>query len=64
MSAVLGKIPIKNEIFPEFRGEIKSLGAWGGDFLLVSSNEDENYIHKYFNSKGLNTIFAFADLIL
>ena len=26
------------EGFPDFPGEIKSLGAWGGDFILAASS--------------------------
>ena len=39
---------------------IKSLGAWGGDFILATSKDDPT---SYFKKKGFNTIFKFDDII-
>lgn len=52
---------IKETLFPDFNGTIKSLGAWGGDFIMIISTEKPQ---EYFQSKGYNTIFSFNDLIL
>lgn len=58
---VLGQIPVQEELFADFSGQIKSLGAWGGDFVLASSEKDpKNYFHK----KGFQTIIPYKDLIL
>ena len=62
LSAILKRKKIKEEFFPSFDGEIKSLGAWGGDFALVSSQQDQNRIEDYFKGKGLDTIIKFADI--
>jgi predicted SpoU family rRNA methylase len=63
MSEVL-KIPSINESrFEDFAGVCKSLGAWGGDFILALSNTNKNYITEYFAKKGLKTIFAYKDMI-
>ena len=35
MSELLDTKTIKELLFPDFSGTIKSLGAWGGDFVLV-----------------------------
>lgn len=53
--------PIQEKLFPDFNGQVKSLGAWGGDFILVAS---ENEIQSYFNDKGYNTIIPYKDMIL
>ena len=50
--------PIKENYFSNFNGAIKSLGAWGGDFILATG-EDK----KYFSEKGLNTILSFKDMV-
>jgi len=50
--------------FADFEGEIKSLGAWGGDFYLISTNLSYSGVKKYFENKGLNTLFRWDDLIL
>ena len=52
---------IKKEFFSDFNGEIKSLGAWGGDFIMVSS--EDNPLN-YFKNKGYNTVFKFNDLLI
>ena len=53
---------IKEKLFPDYTGgSIKSLGAWGGDFIMVSSL---NKNLDYFKSKGYNTIIKYKDLIL
>lgn len=63
MSSVLKLKPIKQEQFSDFDGELKSLGAWGGDFMLVSSKADFSWIKAYFHKMGLNIIFKYSDLI-
>ncbi len=61
---VIGKSPVKLEYFTDFDGEIKSLGAWGGDFYLVSTKLPFSGVKKYFENKGLTTMFKWDDLIL
>lgn len=53
--------PIKQRLFPDFKGSIKSLGAWGGDFILAASDDDPKH---YFESKGFSTILSYKDMIL
>lgn len=50
--------------FPEFEGEMKSLGAWGGDFFLAATSWDETKVKNYFHNKGLNEIFKYKDIVL
>ncbi len=64
LSKVLGIDRIKKQFFSDFQGEIKSLGAWGGDFVLASYSGSENYLRDYFRSKGKNTILRFDDMVL
>ncbi|MFM2393553.1 MAG: hypothetical protein RLZZ546_1535 [Bacteroidota bacterium] len=53
---------VKEERFSDFNGVVKSLGAWGGDFVLATGEKD--YVNKYFNDKGLKTILGYKDIIL
>ncbi|MDP3313488.1 GYDIA family GHMP kinase [Lutibacter sp.] len=53
--------PIQELMFSDYFGQIKSLGAWGGDFILASGNSDSQ---KYFNKKGFQTVIPYQDLIL
>lgn len=58
-SEFLNKPTIKQELFNDFKGSIKSLGAWGGDYILATGENTENY----FKEKGFNKIYTFKDLI-
>ena len=53
--------PLKTTHFADYPGAIKSLGAWGGDFFLVTGQVSNL---EYFRAKGYNTIFYFKELIL
>ncbi|MFB9051495.1 GYDIA family GHMP kinase [Formosa undariae] len=53
--------PVKANLFTDFKGSIKSLGAWGGDFVMVASVEDPT---DYFKQKGYLTILSYQDMIL
>ena len=48
-------------LFKDFDGYIKSLGAWGGDMIMVTSQIDPS---KYFTEKGYSTIFKFKELLV
>jgi len=61
---LIGRTPVKEHLFADFHGEIKSLGAWGGDFYLVSSTLSNAQIKIYFENKGLTTTFRWPELIL
>jgi len=61
ISQIIQQKPIKQLLFNDFKGCIKSLGAWGGDFILVTSLENPS---AYFKNKGFNTIIPFSDMIL
>ncbi|WP_269226484.1 GYDIA family GHMP kinase [Flavobacterium eburneipallidum] len=61
MSSILELQTIKESLFPDFDGIIKSLGAWGGDFVLVISKENPT---DYFKERGFETIVSYQDMIL
>jgi mevalonate kinase len=61
MSAILKMKTVKEEFFADFEGVVKSLGAWGGDFVLVISKQNPK---NYFASKGFETIIAYDEMIL
>nr|WP_299520262.1 GYDIA family GHMP kinase [Winogradskyella sp.] len=52
---------IKSKWFSDFDGAIKSLGAWGGDFVLVTSEVNPK---DYFKSKGFETIIPYKEMVL
>ena len=64
VSKTINKTTVKDERFGDFWGCVKSLGAWGGDFVMISSEESEAKTKKYFQDKGYNTLIAFDDMIV
>ena len=62
ISSVIGVTKVKQALFAEFNGAIKSLGAWGGDFILVASEKSFEYVQNYFNQKGFHTVVKFDSL--
>ncbi len=61
LSDVLETSTIKEALFDDFKGVIKSLGAWGGDFVLAVSKNDPG---GYFKERGYQTIIRYDELIL
>lgn len=61
LSALLKTETVKNTLFPDFEGAIKSLGAWGGDFVLAVSKENPK---PYFIAKGYETVIPYREMIL
>lgn len=53
----------KNLYFSDFWGEIKSLGAWGGDFVLATSARSAAETKEYFNTKGFQVFIPFREMV-
>lgn len=64
ISRVLGIEPVKESHFSDLPGSVKSLGAWGGDFILVTWYRSRQELEKYFHAKGMKTIYSFHELII
>ena len=64
VSDINGLPTVKSKEFPDYWGSIKSLGAWGGDFVLATTDRTEEETRGYFKSKGLEVIFRYDELIL
>ena len=63
MSSCLDRKRIKT-YYSDFEGEMKSLGAWGGDFFLAATEWDEQKVKDYFENKGHNVIIKYKDIVL
>ena len=59
MAEILEVDPVKVD-FCNYPGALKSLGAWGGDFILATRKEALDY----FSAKGLTTILPFREMVL
>ena len=62
ISRCIGQEPVQKR-FPDFEGVLKSLGAWGGDFILAATEWTENQVKAYFQQQGLDVIFKYGDLV-
>ncbi len=60
ISDFIGIPTVKSIFFADCAKFVKSLGAWGGDFVMSAKFEG---FEDYFWGKGFNTIFEWSDLI-
>ena len=60
ISEILKMPPLKESAFKDFNGTVKSLGAWGGDFILATGTDGKM---DYFRRKGYNTIVPFEKMM-
>jgi mevalonate kinase len=61
LSEILQLEPVQKRLFSDFEGNIKSLGAWGGDFVMAVSKSNPK---SYFESKGYPTVLEYSDMAL
>lgn len=61
--ALLHEIPVQQKYFKDFQGAIKSLGAWGGDFIMAFSTREKSYVYNYFQNKQYLPIFMFKEIV-
>ncbi|WP_421753980.1 GYDIA family GHMP kinase [Croceimicrobium sp.] len=56
---LIGRKPLPLQILPKYKGQAKSLGAWGGDFLWLSEAPEAEEL----KAAGLNQVFKFSELV-
>ncbi len=62
ISKIIKTPTIKSTLFPDYTsGSIKSLGGWGGDFILVTGTSSEM---DYFRNKGYSIIIPYSEMVL
>lgn len=61
MSNVLELQTVQEALFSDFQGVVKSLGAWGGDFVLAISKENPT---EYFKERGYGIVIPYSEMIL
>ena len=55
---------VKAKRFSDYWGTVKSLGAWGGDFVLATSDRGLADTQSYFTKKGYKTIVPYKEMVL
>lgn len=63
MSGVLGLPNLKSSRFDDLPGEIKSLGAWGGDFAMILWQGNRYELQNYLAKKDLHICYSFNEMI-
>ena len=61
ISEYLGIPTVKERLFPDYKGTVKSLGAWGGDFVLAISETEDT--PNYFLSKGFDICIPYDEMV-
>lgn len=61
ISQLINTPKIKTSLFPDYPGVVKSLGGWGGDFILATGKEENK---QYFQDIGYETIVPYSQMVL
>lgn len=62
LSSILGQPTIQSTRFSDYWGKVKSMGAWGGDMALATSDQGMAKTKEYFKSKGCDTVMLLGEL--
>ena len=60
ISKLIGISPVQKTSFSDYEGVVKSLGAWGGDFVLACGPKTSK---TYFETKGHKVCIPFSEII-
>ena len=60
ISKLIGIPPVQQTAFSDYEGVVKSLGAWGGDFVLACGPKTSK---AYFSLKGYTVCIPYSELI-
>lgn len=64
IGAALKQMKVGDSIFGDYWGAAKWLGAWGGDFVMLTNDKSEDALKAYLQEKNISIVFAWKDLIL
>ncbi len=61
---VLNKPSYARQLLPDYPYALKSLGAWGGDFIMLSWKDSRCDFKKYLKQHGIDVFFTYDELVL
>lgn len=64
IGSALKQMKIGDTIFADYWGAVKSLGAWGGDYVMLTNEKSEIALREYLSEKNISIVFGWKDLIL
>lgn len=62
LSEWLGTEPLQHRLM-DFPGTVKSLGAWGGDFMMIASELPGDRLRESLKQKGIQVVYSFEELV-
>jgi mevalonate kinase len=62
LSGLLGT-PTLSARFPLLPGTVKSLGAWGGDFILIAGPENRKELSLKLEQNGITVVYSYDELV-
>lgn len=60
----LKMMKVCDTVFSDYWGSVKSLGAWGGDFVLITNSREKEELSAYLHSKQIDTFFSWDEMLL
>ncbi|WP_025741342.1 GYDIA family GHMP kinase [Aquimarina pacifica] len=60
ISKIIKTPTVKSRLFPDYHNSLKSLGGWGGDFVLATGSPEDM---SYFKDKGYTTIIPYSEMV-
>ena len=64
ISNIIGMPKVKDLYFSDLDGVAKSLGAWGGDFAMLTFRGGHEALKKYCQPKGFEVVISYQQMIL
>ena len=65
LSSILKTPPVQQQLFAGYSdGIAKSLGAWGGDFVLITSSDNSDTFNKKMRQLGFEVVFAYDEVVV
>lgn len=64
LSGALQMPTVKSQYFNDFEGSIKSLGAWGGDFIMAATTMTSAEVISYFRDLDYSDIYSYNEMSL
>lgn len=63
VSSQINLVTVKENLFSDYWGSVKSLGAWGGDFVLLTNNRSKEELTEFLHQKNITTVFSWVEMI-
>ena len=63
LAGILNQKTVKEIYFHDFSGIVKSLGAWGGDFVMIGFEGSKLELNEYLQNKNISFVYSFDELV-